>query len=63
MGVIKPHPEIFEMMLGQTNTAPQDAIMIDDREYNIDGAKAVGMQAIHFTDALSLKKALDQLLA
>ncbi|NAY92909.1 noncanonical pyrimidine nucleotidase, YjjG family [Muricauda sp. JGD-17] len=48
-GVKKPHPYIFELALDKAKTTPQNALMIGDSlEADVQGAKSVGMQAIHF---------------
>ncbi|MEO0654492.1 MAG: HAD-IA family hydrolase, partial [Pseudomonadota bacterium] len=40
--------------------APADCVFIDDSPKNVDGAKAAGMDAIHFTDAAALEAALTE---
>ena len=48
-GVKKPHPYIFEMALEKAKVSAGNGIMIGDNlEADIQGAKAVGMEAIHF---------------
>ncbi len=48
-GVKKPHPRIFEMALDMAKVSAQNGIMIGDNlEADIQGARAVGMEAIHF---------------
>ncbi len=48
-GVKKPHPYIFEMALDKAKINPKNGLMIGDNlEADIQGAKAVGMEAIHF---------------
>src|SRR5690606_10931918 len=46
--VMKPAPVIFERTLERLGRAAQEAVFIDDFAYNIDGAGAVGMAAIHY---------------
>lgn len=49
IGQKKPHPLIFETALEQTQTQARKAVMIGDNvEADIQGALALGMQAIHF---------------
>lgn len=57
-GLLKPQPEIYHALLERNEIAAADCIFIDDRMPNIDGAKAVGMDAIHFTGADALRIAL-----
>lgn len=59
-GVIKPDPRIFEMLCQRAGVAPADCVFIDDSPTNVDGAKAAGWDAIHFTGAEALRAALEQ---
>ena len=52
--VMKPDPRIFERTLARLDRQPNEAVFIDDFAHNIAGARAVGMQAIHFTPELDL---------
>nr|WP_297785087.1 YjjG family noncanonical pyrimidine nucleotidase [uncultured Allomuricauda sp.] len=48
-GVKKPHPYIFEIALEMAEVAPQNSLMIGDNlEADILGAKALGMQVLHY---------------
>ena len=38
--------------------APESCVFMDDNEANVISARHVGMTAIHFTDAKSLRKEL-----
>jgi putative hydrolase of the HAD superfamily len=49
LGVIKPEPEIYEYALRGLGVAPSEALFFDDREENIEGARAIGLQAELFT--------------
>lgn len=46
VGIVKPNPEIFKVIANKLNVDPTECVMIDDRQVNIEGAEAVGMQAI-----------------
>ena len=46
---LKPHPVMYETVLERLNAAPEDSIMIDDIQSNIDGAEMVGMHGVRFT--------------
>ena len=52
--MIKPYPEIFELLLSRVGIKPSEAVFIDDNPKNVEGARAVGIHAILFTgkDAL-----------
>ena len=48
-GVKKPHPDIFNQALALAETTAKNALMIGDSfEADIEGAIALGMQAIQF---------------
>ena len=47
LGVRKPDTRIYELALARANVPPQRALLIDDRIENINGARAVGMNALH----------------
>lgn len=48
-GAKKPDPLIFQLALSRANTVPQKSIMIGDSiEADILGAKAVGLNVLHF---------------
>ena len=56
--VVKPDARIFQILCDRAGLAAEDCVFIDDGLHNVAGAKAVGMDAIHFTDAASLEAAL-----
>jgi len=60
VGMIKPEPGIFELVLERLGVEAHEAVMIDDLERYCEGARAVGMQAIQFH---TTKQALDELNA
>jgi 2-haloacid dehalogenase len=51
----KPLPEFYHILFNRYNVTPRDAVFIDDNLKNIEGAKAVGLQAIHFQSPQQLK--------
>lgn len=59
-GVIKPDPRIFAMLCERADVAPDECVFIDDSPKNVEGAKAAGWDAIHFTGADALRSALEQ---
>jgi putative hydrolase of the HAD superfamily len=46
--VAKPDPRIFAHALARLGVQPGEAVFVDDFVRNIEGARAVGMQAVHF---------------
>ena len=59
-GLIKPDPRIYHLLCERAGVLPQDCVFIDDGAHNVDGAKAVGMDGIHFTDPAALHSALNE---
>ena len=57
-GVSKPDARIFELLCERAGVSAGDCVFIDDGLHNVEGAKAAGMDAIHFTGATSLEKEL-----
>jgi putative hydrolase of the HAD superfamily len=59
IGEIKPSPMIYRHCLDRLNVRAPEAIFIDDRETNVQGAREVGMHGIRFQSAEQLTKALE----
>lgn len=57
-GIMKPDPAIFLRTLERLGCKPKEAVFIDDFMHNIEGAQAVGMQAVHFRKGIDLAKSL-----
>lgn len=60
--IIKPEPGIFEHLLSTYSLDPARSVFVDDHPANVAGARAVGLQAVLFTDAASCRRQLDALL-
>jgi epoxide hydrolase-like predicted phosphatase len=58
VGVAKPDARIYQIALEKLGVAPAEAVFLDDFPANVEGARAVGMQAIHFSQP---DQALDEL--
>lgn len=58
IGVEKPALESYNSMLSKVGLAPDEIIFIDDRLDNVEAAKTVGIDAIHFTEVDALKQEL-----
>ena len=54
----KPGKDIFNHLLETHNIHASKTIFIDDHRPNIDGAKSIGLQTIHFNDAIQCEKEL-----
>ena len=58
VGQLKPGPAIYRLLMDRNGLLPQDCIFIDDSPANVQGARDIGMDAIHFTDAATLAQEL-----
>jgi len=58
LGLIKPEPEIYRACIARSGAEPGECLFIDDVLANIEGARACGMMAVHFTDASLLASVL-----
>ena len=57
--LLKPDPAIYYRALGRFGLKPDQALFVDDRQINIEGALAVGMHAHLFTGAADLRLRLE----
>lgn len=60
---IKPDQEMFELVCQKLTVEPAEAIMVDDQQYNLDGAKAAGLNGVLYTNFVQFKEQLQRLLA
>ncbi|KIC43627.1 hypothetical protein RA28_18405 [Ruegeria sp. ANG-S4] len=56
----KPDTRIFRLLCERAGIAPEDCVFIDDSPQNVDGARATGMDGIHFTSPQALESALSE---
>lgn len=56
--IAKPDARIFHILCDKAGVVPEECVFVDDSPRNVDGARAVGMDAIHFTDAQALETEL-----
>ena len=45
----KPHPRMLEELLVELGVAPQEAVMVGDTEYDLEMARAIGMDRVAVT--------------
>jgi putative hydrolase of the HAD superfamily len=51
VGMRKPHPDIYRLVLERLGgLVPERVLFLDDFEWNVRGAVAVGLRTIHVTD-------------
>lgn len=56
IGVMKPDPAAYEAILRRLDVRPEQALFIDDSPANVEGARAVGMSAVHFRPGMDLRE-------
>jgi 2-haloacid dehalogenase len=61
VGVIKPDPRIYEIMLARFAIDPHRAVYIDDVAANAEAARPFGIHGIHFTTPAALREELVRL--
>lgn len=61
LGLLKPHPEIYRHVLDDLGIGAAEAVFIDNREANVQGAEALGITSHLFTDAAKLRAFLTSL--
>ncbi|HEX6036186.1 MAG TPA: HAD-IA family hydrolase, partial [Anaerolineales bacterium] len=61
VGHVKPHPEIFQIMLDRIGRPAHECLFIDDAPANIQQAQKMGFATIHFQSPEQLRDALHEL--
>ncbi len=61
VGLVKPDPKIFHLLLQEINRDPDDCIFIDDTQENIQIAQELGFEGILFSSPLQLRDQLEHL--
>lgn len=60
--MLKPGPEIFREAVRRIGFAPQDILFVDDSMRNVEGARAVGIQAVYYEQGADLRQVFKDLL-
>ncbi len=63
VGMRKPEERIFKLASERLGVPPRECVFIDDVEYNIDAARALGFRAVHHKEPRSTRAELTRLLA
>ena len=63
VGRATPDPAVYRLAAERLGVAPAEVVFLDDREAAVEGALAVGMQAVLFTDTASAITELEARLA
>jgi 2-haloacid dehalogenase len=58
--LLKPDPALYLRALDRFGLQPHEALFVDDRAINVEGAEAVGMHGHLFTDAEDLRARLER---
>ena len=60
--LLKPEPEIYELIIGKYGLIPEETAFIDDSQNNVDAAKKLGINGIHLKNMKELIKTLNNIL-
>jgi putative hydrolase of the HAD superfamily len=63
VGMRKPDAGIYELTLERLGLPAQECVFVDDLAINVDAARALGMQGVHYHDTAQAIRELDALLA
>ena len=55
-GISKPDPEIFRRLLARFGLSAERTVLIDDSAANVEAARRLGMQTVHFTSPADLHR-------
>jgi len=56
VGLRKPDPKIFELVLNENNLKPSETLFIDDSLQHIEAASKLGIQTIHMRDDMCMEE-------
>jgi epoxide hydrolase-like predicted phosphatase len=62
VGIVKPNPQVYELVADRLGVLPEECVMIDDLPINVSGAQDVGMSGLVCTSAEQCKTDLQILL-
>jgi 2-haloacid dehalogenase len=60
--LIKPDAQIYECLFARYQVTPERAVFIDDSAQNVETARQLGMQGIHFRSPMQLRESLAEIL-
>lgn len=58
MGLEKPDPKVYDLLIKTIQLDPQQIVFIDDKTENVEAAKAIGIDAILFESGSQVKEEL-----
>lgn len=56
--MVKPDPEIYQLLLEKLGTAPEETLFLDDKLENIEAARHLGIQGLQFSTVDQLRQDL-----
>jgi len=62
VGLAKPDHRIYQLILNRLGVEAGEAVLVDDFEENVDGARWLGMRAIHFRSPDQARAELERML-
>lgn len=60
--MVKPNPKIYQYLAEKYQIKPEEAVFLDDRKENVDGAAACGFSGIVFENYKQAREELERLL-
>jgi len=63
VGIRKPDPRIYELLLGRVGLPAEACIFIDDMKINCEAATELGIHAVHFRETAQARSDVHALLA
>lgn len=61
LNMLKPEERIYRHLLDRLGAEPDEVAFLDDRAENVDGARSLGIRAMHFTGVGSTREQLSAL--
>jgi putative hydrolase of the HAD superfamily len=55
VGLRKPDPKIFELVLSENNLLREETLFIDDSIQHIESASQLGIKTIHLKDNMTME--------
>ena len=59
--VIKPMPEIYQLLIDRYDLVPQECVFLDDTLCNLEAAEKFGIHTIHFKNQMQAIEELRKL--
>lgn len=61
VGSMKPQPKVYRVVLERSGSRAEECVFIDDREENVEAARALGIKGILFSPQTDLESALKEI--